>query len=191
MNRLLLTAFTSLLISYTATSQLTKGTWLVGGSGQLYLYNQNYLTSAYSTQYKYVNIDISASTGYFVADKLVLGLRPYVNYLKGKNFAGSITGSGRYGIGPFSRYYFLQEEKSFNILVDASYLFGVADLFGPNGKLNIFSVATGPVIFFNSSIGLEFLLGYTAKTEEIPNDYKDVRNGFQVSIGFQFHLNPL
>ncbi|OIR12885.1 hypothetical protein GALL_59520 [mine drainage metagenome] len=194
MKKTILLIITASFIFCNANSQITEGTWMVGGAGQIYSYNQDFSTSTYSVQYKYVNIDISSSVGFFVADKLALGLRPNFTWLKGHSVSstggvsGGSTNTKRYSIGPFARYYLLQEDKSFNILADVSYLFGVVDFTGQSGKANMFSIAAGPVIFFNSSVGLEFLLGYTAKTEEIPNNYKDVRNGFQVSIGFQFHL---
>ncbi|OIR00664.1 hypothetical protein GALL_171890 [mine drainage metagenome] len=195
MKKTILLIITASFIFCNANSQITEGTWMVGGTGQIYSYNQDFSTSTYSVQYKYVNIDISSSVGFFVADKLALGLRPNLTWLKGHSVSstggvgGLSTDTKRYSIGPFVRYYLLQEEKPYNILVDASYLFGSADFFQQsNGKINTFSIAVGPEIYFNSSVGLEFLLGYTAKTEEIPNNYKDVRNGFQVSIGFQFHL---
>jgi hypothetical protein len=56
-----------------------------------------------------------------------------------------------------------------------------------------FSLLVGPEIFFNSAVGLEFLLGYRKSTEKI-NDlqgYSDKRNGFYFSIGFLVYLEPI
>jgi len=46
----------------------------------------------------------------------------------------------------------------------------------------------GPVIYFNSSVGLEVLLGYSSSLEDVENANKEVRKGFQVAVGFQIHL---
>ncbi len=46
----------------------------------------------------------------------------------------------------------------------------------------------GPVIFFNTSVGLEFLLGYSSSIEDIKDRYKNSIQGFQIGIGFQIHL---
>jgi hypothetical protein len=54
-----------------------------------------------------------------------------------------------------------------------------------------FSIMAGPEIFFNSSVGLEILLGYKATTQTIdnsPTGFSDAHKGFQISVGFQIHL---
>lgn len=66
-----------------AKAQLTKDNWLVGGTGKLYAYNQDYTNPSYSVQYKYTDIGIYPSVGYFVMDKLAFGLRPSFSSLKG------------------------------------------------------------------------------------------------------------
>jgi len=78
MKKIVLSLF--LFVSFlTAKSQLSKGNWLVGGTGKLYSFNENYNSfppPGYNTEWKYTNIDLSASVGYFLADKITLGLRP-------------------------------------------------------------------------------------------------------------------
>ncbi|MEO5947492.1 MAG: hypothetical protein ABIP79_11800 [Chitinophagaceae bacterium] len=191
--KLLFTILAFSVFMFSSNAQLTKGNWLTGGTGKLYTYNRDYSTSTFSVQYKYTDIDVSASVGYFVADMLAFGLRPNFSWLKGEGVSGTgasglRTNTKRYGIGPFVRYYFLNKDKPFNILSDISYQFGVINPEGESGKANTFSFLTGPVIYFNSSVGLEFLLGYSSKTEELKDNYKDVRKGFQIGIGFQIHL---
>ncbi len=51
----------------------------------------------------------------------------------------------------------------------------------------------GPEIFFNSTAGLEILLGYRQNIISIENslpesNLKNNKKGFQISIGFQLHL---
>ena len=188
---LLLTIFG---IFNTTNGQLTKKTWLVGGNGSFYSYNENYSSPATNFNAKYTNVDISASTGYFVADKLATGLRPAFSSYKGESSGGGSTNNYRLAIGPFLRYYFLSAENPFNLLVDFSYQFGANKNSGglnDKGKYNIFSAMGGTEIFFNSTVGMEFLLGYSQELVTIDNtsiQSRSDKKGFQASIGILLHL---
>lgn len=180
--------------SISSFGQLTKKTWLVGGSGSLYSYNEDYSSSNTNFTAKYTNVDISASIGYFVIDKLSAGLRPTFSSFKGESSGGGSTNNYKIAVGPFLRYYFLNTEKQFNLLADLSYQFGVNKNSGglnDKGKYNVFSAMGGTEIFFNSTVGIEFLFGYSQKLITIDNPStasKSNKTGFQASIGFQIHL---
>ena len=149
----------------------------------------NPITNGYS---KELNLTLYPNIGYFITDKVAVGLRPYFSWGKGESFpydptvSGGTSNSKRYGIGPFV-YYFLEEKKQFNILTDISYQLGIWNL-GDKGKLSNFSFLAGPVVYFNTSVGMELLLGYSAKSEELKNFSKNSSKGFSVNIGFQIHL---
>lgn len=64
-------------------------------------------------------------------------------------FSGGRTNTKRYAVGLFARYYFLTEEKPFNIVSDISYQIGAVKPEGESGKMNEFSLMAGPVIYFN------------------------------------------
>jgi hypothetical protein len=174
-----------------AECQLDKGVWLVGGSGKFYSYNESNSSSTLGHDAKYTQIDISPSIGYFVADKLAFGLRPTLSSIKGGYIAdggGITTNVQRFWVGPFGRYYFLNTEKQYNIVTDVCYQLG---FFGGGllkGNLSTFSALAGPEIFFNSSVGIEFLLGYNYRKEDVEDGNKDIKKGFQVAVGFQIHL---
>ena len=181
---------TLLCLFFTITSfgQLTKGNLLLGGNAKLYLFQENNSTSTYD--YNYTQIDVSANVGYFLADKIAFGLRPTFSTFKGGYYStgGSITtNSQRYLIGPYGRYYFLPIDKDFNILTDIGYQYGLLGG-GLKGNASTFSAAAGPVIFFNNSVGIEFLLGYSSSKENADYGYSFKRKGFQFLIGFQIHL---
>lgn len=188
----------SLLFTTNSFAQLDKATWLVGGNGSFYSYNGAYTSASNSNTTKVNNIDIRASIGYFPIDKLVVGLRPSLYFNKGHfyvngNSTGDISSNTQFLIGPFTRYYFLRKEKQFNLLADISYLVGTnSSPLTPNfkGSLREFNISAGVEIFFNSSCGVEFLVGYRNKYEDIKGTtgYTDKKNGFQVGIGFQLHL---
>lgn len=185
-------------IFYTVSgnAQLEKSTWLFGGAGSFYSSKREYnsivnpITNGYS---KELYLNFSPQIGYFVMDKVALGFRPFFSWSKGESFPSSPTVGGgtsiskRYGIGPFVRYYFINKEKQFNILTDINYQFGVWDV-GKNGKLSNFSFLLGPAIYFNTSIGIEFLLGYNRQMEELRDISKNSSTGFIFNIGFQIHL---
>lgn len=181
--------FLTFIFIYSAKSQITKGNWLVGGTGKFYSYTSTYTSATYSNEASYTQIDLSPNIGYFVADKLAFGLRPTFSSIKGEvtTTGGLSTNVQRYWIGPFGRYYFMKPDKQINILTDVSYQYG---FFGgiSKGKLNTFSAMVGPVVYFNSSVGIEFLLGYSASAEDVEGYQKETRNGFQIGIGLQIHL---
>ncbi len=170
-------------------SQITKGNWLVGGNGEFYSYTAQYTAPTYSNEASYTQIDLSPNIGYFVADKLAFGIRPTFSSIKGKvtTSGGLATNVQRYWIGPFGRYYFLPDDNPVNIVTDVSYQYG---FFGgiSKGNLSAFSAMAGPVVYFNSSVGIEFLLGYSASKEDVEGYQKETRKGFQIGIGFQIHL---
>ena len=186
----ILTIFTILFIALSASCQITKGNWLVGGTGKFYSYTSEYSSATYSNEAKYTQIDISPSVGYFIIDKLALGIKPTISSIKGRvtTPGGGSTNVQRYWIGPFAKYYFLNKEKNYNLLTDLSYQVG---FFGGGllkGNLSTFSALAGPEIFFNSSVVIEFLLGYSYSKEDAKQANKEIRKGFQIAIGFQIHL---
>ena len=185
--------FVFILFSNDIKAQLDKGIWLVGGTGKFYSYISENSSAIYNTENRYTQIDLSPAIGYFVIDKLAFGLRPTFSSIKGKvtSAGGLSTNVQKYLIGPFSRYYFLSNENNYNIVTDLSYQFGFFGGGLAKGKLSTFSALLGPVIYFNTSIGLEFLLGYSYSNEDVEQANKEIRKGFQIGIGFQIHLEKL
>ncbi len=186
----LVISFLLITTCYTVKCQLSKGNWLVGGTGKFYSYNSENSSPNYNTVGKYTQIDLSPNIGYFVADKLALGLKPTFSSISGKGTTtgGFSTNVQRYWIGPFGRYYFLETERQFNLLAELSYQFGLFNAGGQKGDLRTFSALTGPVIYFNSSVGIEFLLGYSYSKEDIESSLKIINKGFQIAVGLQIHL---
>lgn len=192
----------ALVSFYFCNGQLTQGNWLVGGTSQFSLY-QNKNTNLYPTAYEQTsqgfNITASPNIGYFIKDRFALGLRPSLIWEKGKGGDaiapdGTVFGSGgrltqiRFVVGPFGRYYLLDAEKDYNILVEASYQYGVGSPKPINERISIFSASIGPVIYLNSAVGIEFLLGYQNTIVNAPDYYRNNRNTLQLNIGLQIHL---
>lgn len=177
-----------LCISFTAKCQLDKGIWLVGGTGNFLSSKNTYTSPTYSSVSDRIDVKISPNLGYFIADKFGVGLRTsFSKYKEQVNGAGGLTSNvSSFEFGPFARYYFLQSDKRYNILADMCYQYGIYYSKPTKGNINTFSASAGTVVFFNSSVGLEFLLGYYSRNEVIKQNGNIVTNqrGFQIQIGF-------
>ena len=168
-----------ILVFNNLKSQITKGYWLLSGNGSISSLKSS---SDASLQFKQTDIQISAGIGYFPLDKFAIGVRPSFTY--GNNNINS--GSAKiWGVGPFVRYYFLEKEKVFNLLAETSYSYQSIIGQGSGQQSNTFAFSAGPVVYFNSNVGLEFTLGYS--TTKIVG-FDGSNNKLQFGIGFQFHL---
>jgi hypothetical protein len=195
---LFITSFT-----LTSSAQLDKGTWLTGGSASFYSFNQEFNTQLLERSGKFTEVNLSASGGYFIIDKLSLGAKSSFRYYKGtlSGLNGEITSPFIILLGPNVRYYFLKHDKPFNFLTEFNYQFGIyqditSDTNGkPNnnkGKGNSLSALAGTEVFFNETAGLELLFGY--KKNYLEERYADgnftidKRSGLYLTIGFNLHL---
>lgn len=190
--KLILITLSITLFLVSAHAQLTKENWLVGGAGSFYNYNEDFSTTSVNYTVKARSIDVSASVGYFFIDRLTTGLRPYFSAFKSESSGGGKMNYYRLAIGPFARYYFLKGERRANLLADVGYQFGVNKDFPTlvnKGKFNIFSALAGIEVYFNSSAGVEILFGYVNRVSSLDSPTQlSNKKGFQVSIGFQLHL---
>jgi len=190
--KITLTLITFLFFVFTAKSQLDKGVWLVGGTGNLLSSKYEYNSPTLSYTSDRLDIGIAPNVGYFIADKLALGIR--LNYTKYKDqvngAGGGYTNVNRFSFGPLARYYVLNKENRYNLLTEVNYQYGLYSFKPTKGNSNTFNALVGPVIYFNTSVGLEFLLGYYSTTETIKQSGDNItkQSGFQISLGFQIHL---
>lgn len=175
--------------------QLNKGVWIVGGSGSFNKYNRDFITPEYTVIYKNTDITISPSIGYCIIDKLAFGLRPSYLLQKQEDWGSAGTASGGKGnfssseLGAFGRWYFLNKETNYNIVSDISYHYGLQSNFGSNtGYSNSIKALVGPVLYFNSSVGIELLFGYNSQRMFNDDGTKNFNKGFLTTIGFQIHL---
>jgi hypothetical protein len=174
MKPIIATLFLS-MIFFNVESQITKGYWLLSGNASV---SSSKNSSAASIQFKQTDIQVGTNVGHFIIDKLAVGLRPLFSY--GSNNVGN--SSSVFGIGPFVRYYILKPESIVNLLSDASYSY---EVISGGQKSNTITLFAGPVVYFNSSVGIEFLLGYST-TKIVGFDGRN--NKVQFGVGFQFHL---
>ena len=174
-----------------ANAQLNKGNWLVGGNASFSLSNFEANDSKLSA------LDLSPDIGYFFVDKLATGIR--MAYSRSTTIFGDNPSqpgtenslkSTAYSIGPFIRYYLLPIEKPFNILTELNYQYirselEINNLNSSSSFSNQFSILAGPAIYLNSSVGIEFLIGYSTAPKN-KSTGKSNKVGF--GIGLQIHL---
>ena len=195
----------TLLCTINSFGQLDKKTWMVAGTGSFDSYKENYTYIFTGTgenieiERSIKEIEFSPKVGYFIIDKLALGIG--VSYISEKSESKTISGNAGSSpskshslyVGPFARYYFLNKDKPYNILAETNYQFGnlsQTDLLDSKGKLSRFSFLVGPEIFFNSSVGMNLLVGYTNSKRNMDNNsyVSNSTNGLQVAISFQIYL---
>ena len=174
-------AIAFLFFTISANAQITKGNWMVGGSA-------NFNSTSYestsnggsSSEGKGIGVTIYPTFGYFIADKLALGLSPSFGYSKTEG--GNAYTS--YGAGPFVRYYLLKPEKMINVLTHIGYSYGTDN---SNSTSNILNFKAGPAIFLNSSVALELTLSYNIS--QLTSDSSSATyKSFNIGFGFQIHL---
>ncbi len=171
-----------------SNGQITKGNWIVGGNANLLYTNSKTETSDTKT----TTIGLTPNIGYFIVDKFAGGVRLsfYNSQIKFGPPNNNFTKFSNYSIGPFIRYYFLQVDKQYNIITEITYQFGKEKVetnnsSGVNISKNNFTFSAGPVIYFNSSVGIEFLLNYSSSGNNINNGRS---NSIGIGIGLQVHL---
>jgi len=206
-NKLILLFFTFITV-INANAQLTKKYWLIGGNGSFKTYKSNESFTNQSTgvyneiQKRNRQFDAVPKIGYFILDKFAIGLIASFSSetSESKTITGDSSGgsskSYKFYAGPFVRYYFLNEEKSYNLLAEMNYQYGFLNsgdidfITKEGGKISKFNLLFGPEIFLNSSTGLEFLIGYDYNKIKMDNKNAVSTNnsGFFFAIGFQLHL---
>lgn len=168
----------SLIIS-TAQSQIAKSNWLIGGTASLRSSNYDVGTGITDKQ---IIVQLSGDVGYFIIDKFAVGLKPGYSRTETKSPHNIVN---TYNIGPFIRYYFLPKEKFVNVFSELSYQYGLTKSNqGVSQNSNNISAIAGCAVFFNSSVALEFTLGYSSFSYNTSGNVKSIMAG----IGFHFHL---
>jgi len=167
--------------------QITRDNWMVGGNANFIFTNSNNA----GTDTKATNVTLAPNIGYFFIDKFAGGVRLSFNrnHYKYGQSNNDFSTFRTYSIGPFVRYYFLDADRQYNILMEGSYQYGNEKIETTNStnnsSTNIISFSAGPVIFFNNSVGIEFLLNYSS-TGTSGNNGRG--NSFGAGIGLQIHL---
>jgi hypothetical protein len=170
-----------------ATAQISKGQWLVGGHGNFYANEQG---SFESTSYT-----IAPNVGYFVLDKLGAGLRTelYGSVLNDSETGERLIKSFSYSASPFVRYYVLPQTKKINPFADVEYYIRRYRSVGhPNNvfKQTMFGpkLSGGVAFFVHTTVALEGIVTYRKYTYNEEGAGQSGSRALEVKIGFQVHL---
>lgn len=187
---------TCLCISSNIFSQTEKHHWMLGlsGNGTVYHEELQYDQLWGLVNGKVTQINVSGNIGYFFDDRFLAGIRSGISIEDQHNFTHDFMW-GKYNnkyLGPFVRYYFMNNDRNFNVLVDACYQAGrVTNEEKTGGPAKMATIMAGPEFFFNASLGMDFLVGYMYQ-EETNTDaqlgYHYQRNGVFLSVSLQFHF---
>lgn len=164
-----------IILGVVSNAQLTKGNWLVGGSGSYKSEKSN--DGVFSQK----ALNINPNVGYFLIDKFAVGIKPGLGYTEYK--FGNTNKSTTLMFGPFFRYYFLSSTNQVNLFAEGTYQY--ANQKPNNQSYNIYTAKAGPVIYFNQSVGLEFTFEYSYLGGD-PNYTFPKR--FTIGAGLQIHL---
>ncbi|MCZ8330615.1 MAG: hypothetical protein O9282_04815 [Flavobacterium sp.] len=178
------TLFLSMLLvtSITLNAQITKGNWMVGGTGSYY----NNKAESGSSVSEGTGLNLSADIGYFPVNKFAIGLAPSIGYSKTKGNRNSNEG---FGMGIFGRYYFLKPENQINVFSHLEYYtFNNYSGGDKTSNNNGFIIKAGPIIYFNSSVGFELTLNYENSKINSVNGTDTTFKNFNIGVGFQIHL---
>jgi hypothetical protein len=170
-------SITFVILSSISNAQITKRNWMVGGSGTFSKQEQESIAG----KIKSSRLILTPNIGYFFVDKFAAGIKPSLDFYKNTVNARDDKNT-QVGIGPFVRYYFLPVDKIVNLFAEADYRYSS----GSNGyRQNLYFFSAGPVVYFNTSVGLEFTLNYEiVKRGDAAISAKTIFLG----IGLQIHL---
>lgn len=166
----------TLLNFATSNAQITKGNWLVGGTGSFY--SAQLKDDSNNTNSNSIGLEIRPNLGYFVMDKFAIGITPLIAYNKPEN-GSSVTS---YGIGPYARYYLLKSDKRVNVLTHVGYSFSGSN--NSSSKSTALDFKAGPVVYFNSSVAFEMTINYNINNLNSSTTY----NILSLGMGLQIHL---
>ncbi|MEL7123043.1 MAG: hypothetical protein AAFO07_26575 [Bacteroidota bacterium] len=154
------------------------GKWIVGGSdlfGSL-----DFLRSGSST----FQLELVPNVGYFLTDRLMVGLNSNISILDSRSF--SSTGLG---IGPNLRYYPLNVEGKFQPFVDASASFiwfsQQSDFSDSNFTVQRYELGVGATWFIDDNIAIEPELYFNYNQT---GDFGSVNRNVVLDVALQFFL---
>jgi|SRR6185437_3497305 len=121
MKKAILLILVTLLFLNKSNGQITKDNWMVGGNASFAFSNAGPRDNGSKT----TDLSLAPNIGYFFMDKFAGGIRlsfnrNHIKYGLSNNFSTFKN----YSIGSFVRYYFLNVDRQYNILMEGSYQFG-------------------------------------------------------------------
>lgn len=203
MKKVLLFLITIFSLGINLKAQELRGTWLIGGSGFFTVNNYKYTSLpnnsnsnfSYNQDVTNKNFNLGGNFGYFINNRLVIGLSPtFTNNITTdkSNSAESLSSNETIiSMGLFSRYYFLNpQDQKLNFIGEVAYGFTNHKLqHNETGKGKYSSIYIGPSYFISKNIGLEFLIGLNNDNLDYSYQKSYYENsGFSTKVGLQIYI---
>jgi outer membrane protein len=202
MKKITFTLTILLVSSFFATAQVEKGKWFMAGYGQMNFDIGKDKTKAGSTiseNDKYFEFNFNPLMGYFVIEKMPVGLflDSYFDKYKTDNYESKYS---QFIIGPFVRYYVLQLDKLFPYAEGRVGIGQYKSKYSDNDtQVETYSSAAlgiGASYFFTNHLALDGVLGYRhygwsydsedgggVKSTASSTKNKYIDNGFMFRLG--------
>ncbi|MGH2643507.1 MAG: hypothetical protein ACRDE2_06135 [Chitinophagaceae bacterium] len=177
MKKRIIILLSGIFLVVSAKGQITKGTWMTGGNAGIVINNAYYPMATTNL----TTVSIAPDIGYFVIEKLTLGINASYELITGKNNNVSQTTQHSYTFGPFARYYFLPVDHIVNLFAGGYYKHYILE--PGNSITNTYSFFAGPTAFFNSSVAIEMTAGFSSLITK-----NSITNSFVINAGFQIYL---
>lgn len=189
-------SFVTVLLIISCTSimaQTGKGTFSLGGLIGV----SSGINKTLGTKREDISVSVAPAAGFFVADKMELGLYLSFGYTREKADGDELGTYKTAGLGPYFKYYLFTSNEQFAFTLNTSMVFGIskrdfpADSFNRDATGNNFQFSFSPGFsyFFTGKIGLDFeLRGITVNYSDPDGDTDDDESTY-LTIGAS-SLNP-
>jgi hypothetical protein len=168
----------AMLIGGSLAAQLSRGSWVIGG-------NIAFTSQKFTEDDSKSNtLELSPMAGYFIMDKLAVGLKTSIS-----RFSADDDTHLSLLAGPFARFYFLPVASKTNVLLEGHFMGGTDKYKGFDAEGQVqYGFSAGPAFFLNPHVALETLINW--RSRKFADD--DGRyNNIGLSIGLQVHLLPV
>ena len=197
-NKLLLSTLIILSFTFTVFGQTEKGKFFVSGDINLdfSFHEKKFKNSVDITDEGHItNFGFSPFAGYFLSNKLAVGISVPVSIESEKTDAGNIYRLSSFVIAPFIRYYLGQGKLKPFIYglagtgkLKAKIIISSDDIIESSYNLFVYEFGYGLAFYLNDIVSLDVTMNYTSEITQDNSTFgsklKEISRGANVNIGF-------
>ncbi|HQQ97930.1 MAG TPA: outer membrane beta-barrel protein [Cyclobacteriaceae bacterium] len=178
-------------VTFGVHAQISKGTFLLGGSVGFNSMSAKYISNGVTTpQGTTTTFSVIPQAGYFVTNQIAAGIGLTINSISYKaNGASTSLNNTRFLFSPFARYYFPQKiYLQAGVDIGSSTASSTGNGGSNSNSLFGWTLLGGYPVFLNESIAVEPQLGYNSLTDKIDSANKTTEGNFFIRVGFQIYF---